>query len=67
MAKGLVTRSVTAMGGTVTERAGFRTDDGDLVLDVGASTSVTRRSWNSGWTRCRAWSSAASSPAGRPT
>jgi ribose 5-phosphate isomerase A len=34
MAKGLVTRSVTAMGGTVTERAGFLTDDGDLVLDV---------------------------------
>jgi ribose 5-phosphate isomerase A len=34
MAKGLVTRSVTAMGGTVIERAGFLTDDGDLVLDV---------------------------------
>jgi ribose 5-phosphate isomerase A len=34
MAKGLVTRSVTAMGGTVTERPGFLTDDGDLVLDV---------------------------------
>jgi ribose 5-phosphate isomerase A len=34
MARGLVARSVTAMGGTVTERAGFLTDDGDLVLDV---------------------------------
>jgi ribose 5-phosphate isomerase A len=34
MAKGLVTRSVTALGGAVTERAGFLTDDGDLVLDV---------------------------------
>jgi ribose 5-phosphate isomerase A len=34
MARKLVVRSVAAMGGTVTERAGFRTDDGDLVLDV---------------------------------
>jgi len=34
IARGLVTRSVAAMGATVTERAGFLTDDGQLVLDV---------------------------------
>ena len=34
IAVGLVTRSVAAMGATVTERAGFLTDDGQLVLDV---------------------------------
>ena len=34
MARSLVMRSVAAMGGMATERAGFRTDDGHLVLDV---------------------------------
>ena len=34
IARGLVERSLAAMGGSVTERAGFRTDDGQLVLDV---------------------------------
>jgi ribose 5-phosphate isomerase A len=34
MARSLVTRELQALGATVTERAGFITDNGNLILDA---------------------------------